>query len=305
MTPACTGNLWEWYGQVDELVRLIFFAIILTWASGIRGAECDHLQFEIQDNGERNLYILNGLVTIVTTYVKTRSFRGHGDLIARTIPWQLGRLVLLVYSVIFPAASYLATYAFDRNAAEAYLSYMFVLSGKIMKSEDFSKVIATQTSKHFDISMGLRQFRQTMKSILTNLAGIDFGDMDAEDSNLAEINHLFGHGSRTGEKHYALQSSDALPEISHTSIASSQRISLMWHAAIHLQHPKASKMDDCNVSHKFNVMVATLQVTLLLDQRPVEPIRPNKSCATVGDCHRNRHQTLKCRNAGTNVNNVH
>ena len=230
----------------------------MTWAGGIRGAECDHLQFEIQDNGERNLYILNGLVTIVTTYVKSRSFRGHGQLIARTLPWQLARVVLLVYAVVFPAAGHLSTYAFDRNAAEAYLSYMFVLSGKIMQSDDFSKVIASQTSERFDISMGLRQFRQTMKSIMTNLAGIDFGDIDVEDSHLPEIHHLFGHNSRTGEKHYALQSTDALREVSHTSIASSQRIAFIWHATIGLLHPNASKMDDSRVSHRHIVITAVI-----------------------------------------------
>jgi hypothetical protein len=235
------GNLWEWFSLVDELVKLLFFAMINTWGGGARGTECDHLQFEIQDNGQRNLYVLNGLVTIVTQYSKTRSHHGHGKLIARTIPWQLGRLALLVYGVIFPAASHLATFAFDREAAEAYISYMFVVGGKIMNSDDFSKVIASQTSKLFDITMGLRRHRQTMCTILTNLTNVDFGEVDPEDADLMEIHYMFGHSPTTGERNYAIQRSDALREISHTSIASSQRVCMVYHDAIRLTHPNAPK----------------------------------------------------------------
>jgi hypothetical protein len=235
------ANMRQWLALVDELVKFIYFAIISTMGGGARGTEFDHLQYEIRDNAQRNLFVLNGLVTIVTEYVKTRSHHGQGRLIARTIPWQLGRLVLLIYGVVFPAASHIAAYALGRERAEPYLSYMFVLNGKIMDSKDFSKVINSVTSRFFDISMGLRRYRQTMSVILVHFSKIDFGDLDLEEADLQEIHYMFGHSAATAARNYALQSTDSTHDLSHTSIASSQCVCLHYHAAICLAHPNQPK----------------------------------------------------------------
>jgi hypothetical protein len=246
------ANMREWLALLDELVKVIYFAIVCTMGGSARGTEFDHLQYKIHDNSQRNLYVLNGLVTIITEYVKTRSHHGHGQLIARTLPWQLGCLVLLIYGVIFPAASHIAAYALDRESAESYLSYVFVLRGRVMQSKDFTKVIHSLTSQLFDISMGLRQFRQTMAIILVNFSKIDFGDLDPEDEDLQEIHHMFGHSSSTAAKHYAIQYTDTTRELSHTMIASSQRVCLRYHAAIRLSHPNQNKAVVCFFSFCFS-----------------------------------------------------
>jgi hypothetical protein len=190
---------------------------------------------------QRNLHILNGLLTIVTYYAKTRSQKGHGTMIARTVPWQLARLLLLLYGVVFPAAGHLAAYAFDKQAALSYQSYMFVISGKIMTSDELSKTIASHTSTLFDITMGIRRYRQTMATILTNLAKADFGDLDADDEELMEIHYMFSHSPLVAARNYALQHTNALQEISHTSVASSQRVCLIYHASLRLLHPNTPK----------------------------------------------------------------
>jgi hypothetical protein len=113
---------------------------------------------------------------------------------------------------------------------------MFVLRGNVMQSQHFSQVIHRMTSQLFDISMGLRQFRQTMAVILVNFSKIDFGSLDPEDEALQEIHHMFGHSSTTAARHYGLQYTDSTAEVSHTTIASSQRVCIRYHAALHLGH---------------------------------------------------------------------
>ena len=217
--------------------------MITLWAGGARAAECSFLEFAISLHGQRAFHILNGMVTIVTTYVKTQSNQGDSRLIARAVPWQLGRYMLLLYAVVYPAASHLATYVYGKEEAEAYASFMFVQSGKVMDAAALSKAIHSFSSKAFDIAMGARLHRQTMCSILSNITQIDFGQIDPEDVDLMEIHYMFGHSSKTGASHYALQSTDSMRTISHVTISSMQRTSLMYHSTIGLSHPNAAKME--------------------------------------------------------------
>jgi superfamily II DNA/RNA helicase len=55
---------------------------------------------------------------------------------------------------------------------------------------------------------------------------------------------MFGHSTRVGNQNYALQSTDSMRTISHTTIAMMQRTSLMYHETIGLSHPKATKIED-------------------------------------------------------------
>jgi hypothetical protein len=241
------GNLWNWFGKLDDLQRPLYFSITSTWGGGARGTECDLLEFEVNKNSQRHFYILNGQVTIVTNYTKTRSHHGRGRQVARTIPWQLARLVILIYAVVYPTAARLGPYVFESTKAEPYTSYMFVLRGKAMDSPQFSKALISYTEQHLDIGLGLRDYRQVMSTILINITKADFGVPDAEDHDLKLIHEQFAHSRATGEHNYALQLSDALTEISHTAVASMQRVSILYHATIGLLHPNSLRLQSNQV----------------------------------------------------------
>jgi len=94
-----------------------------------------------------------------------------------------------------------------------------------------------------------------MCTILTNLAKVDFGELDPDDEDLLEIHYMFAHSPITGVRNYALQRSNALREISHTSVASSQRVCLAYHASLQLLHPNMLK-DSHPVSGKVFLLVS-------------------------------------------------
>jgi hypothetical protein len=232
----------RWFGQLDDLQALVFFVVSAT-AGGARGAEMQGLSYK-QHQGNRSLYILNGILTLVTTYVKTQSIHGRGRMIARALPWKLSRLLLVLYGVVYPAASHLAAYVYeDSGMAEAYDTYMFVFRGKVVDSARFSKFLVMVTENYLDISLGLRDWRQTLCTIMVNIARVDFGVPDDDDDDLKLIHQLFAHSAATAAQHYTLQLSQALREISHTAVASNQRVSLRFHGILGLEHPRAAQGD--------------------------------------------------------------
>ncbi|KAG1777585.1 hypothetical protein EV702DRAFT_1197204 [Suillus placidus] len=139
------GNVWEWIAVLNELSSIMFYCVASTWGGGACGTECDHLKFQVNGQGDRQIFILNGLLTISTTYIKTASIQGHGKLIAHCPSHSMSRLLLVVLGVIYPAAAELATFVISVSKARSYLSYVFLYDGTPMNTHNFSQSIGAIT----------------------------------------------------------------------------------------------------------------------------------------------------------------
>ncbi|KAF5366490.1 hypothetical protein D9615_010644 [Tricholomella constricta] len=238
-----SAALWGWFSILDEITSLLFCMISITWGGGVRGTECEDMKFANNREGERSMFIISNQVTFVPRYDKNRNIHGGGRLTAHSPSFAVSRLLLLILGVAYPAAAHLAPWCgFDKAAAENYLSYVFVRSGRVMEGQDFSKSLNAFTFQTFGLAMGLRDWRQVMCTIMVNIAHIDFGLPDDEDHELKDIHATFGHNEQTASDHYALQMNDALPQFSHTAIASDQRVCMRWHACIGQIHPSLAKI---------------------------------------------------------------
>ncbi|KAF8422586.1 hypothetical protein L210DRAFT_852295 [Boletus edulis BED1] len=241
---ASKPEIWRWLGNLDELVSAMYYAITLTWGGGARGTECDHLKHTIHGPGERHVFILNGLLAIVTTYVKTQHVQGHGRLIIRTPAHSISRLIILILSVLYPVAAKLSCFVMDVSLARTYLSYLFVHHGTVLDSKKLSTILQHYTEKYLGKPLGLRDYRQVMCSMLCCLAGTDYGVADADDHDLAAIHSQFGHSAVVADSHYGIQGTNALTTISHTSVRSMQRVSTRWHACLGCSDPRLPESAD-------------------------------------------------------------
>lgn len=219
----------------------MYYAITLTWGGGARGTECDHLQHTIHGKGERHVFILNGLLSIVTTYVKTQHLQGHGRLIVRTPCHSVSRLVILILSVLYPIVAKVSCFVMEVSQARSYLSYLFVHHGVVLSSPKLSDILQHYTEKYLGLSLGLRDYRQVMCSMLCCLAGTDYGVPEDDDHDLAAIHAQFGHSASVADAHYGIQATNALSTVSHTSVRSMQRVSARWHACLDCSHVHAHK----------------------------------------------------------------
>jgi len=166
------------------------------------------------------------------TYVKTQHLQGHGWLIIHTPCHSVSRLVIFILSVLYPVAAKLSCFIMEVSQARSYLSYLFVHHGIVLSSPKFSNILRHYTEKHLGISLGLRDYRQIMCSMLCCLAGTDYGASDDNDHDLAAIHGQFGHSASIANTHYGIQGTNTLSIVSHTSVRSMQRVSAHWHACL-------------------------------------------------------------------------
>ncbi|KAJ3924737.1 MAG: hypothetical protein NXY57DRAFT_1044686, partial [Lentinula lateritia] len=141
------GAILRWFSELDDIVRGLYYLICTTWGGGSRGTEIEHLLYANHPRNLRNVFIINGLLTIVTEYQKTQSIAGAGKLIARTPAFQVNRLLILVLGVAYWAAGYIGCYiGMDKLNCQRYFYEVFVVTGVSMESKDFSKVLGSLNS---------------------------------------------------------------------------------------------------------------------------------------------------------------
>ncbi|KAJ4478861.1 hypothetical protein C8J55DRAFT_561224 [Lentinula edodes] len=143
-TIAKNGAILGWFSELDEIVRKLYYLISTTWGGGSRGTEIERLLYSNSPRNTRNVFVINGLLTILTEYQKTQSLTGAGKLIARSPAFRVNRLLILILGVAYWAAGYIGCrIGMDKGNCQRYFYEVFVLTGKPMESKDFSKVLGS------------------------------------------------------------------------------------------------------------------------------------------------------------------
>ena len=120
--------------------------------------ECNHLKYTIRGQGDRHVFILNGMLLIVTMYIKTQHLQGHGRLIVCTLSCSISCLVLFVLAILYLVASKLAFFVMEPDKARSYLSHLFVHHGTVLDTSAFSMILHNYTEKYLGVILNLRDY---------------------------------------------------------------------------------------------------------------------------------------------------
>ncbi|GAW09724.1 dna partial [Lentinula edodes] len=232
------GAILRWFSELDEVVRGLYYLISTTWGGGSRGTEIEHLLYANHPRNLRNVFIINGLLTIVTEYQKTQSIAGAGKLIARTPAFQVNRLLILVLGVAYWAAGYIGCYiGMEKLNCQRYFYEVFVITGISMDSKDFSKVLGSLNSTHLGIDLKLSDFRQLSACMLISSTSTSFFDPNDEDPNVVAAHESFGHSLEMGRVNYGLDSTSEATGLAADAVAHMQQVSTRWQVFLKLVHP--------------------------------------------------------------------
>ncbi|KAG7091696.1 hypothetical protein E1B28_010717 [Marasmius oreades] len=232
---ACEGAMREWFSEVNEVIKGIFYLIVCTWGGGARGTELQHLSYANHPSHSRNILFINGILTVVTTYNKTLSITGVGKMIARSPAVRVSRLLVLVLWQVYWACAHLSLYTgMSKESSQRYLHEVFVLSGESMTSEKFSSTLGYYNSLSVGFQIKLADFRQLMATLLINFTHSCFYDED--DDEMRMVHESFGHSVAVGQKHYAVDFVNSATDLSSDLVARMQVVSFKWQLFIGLLH---------------------------------------------------------------------
>ncbi|KAJ4463469.1 P-loop containing nucleoside triphosphate hydrolase protein [Lentinula lateritia] len=231
------GAILGWFGELDEIVRKLYYLISTTWGGGSRGTEIERLLYSNSPRNTRNVFMINGLLTILTEYQKTQSLTGAGKLIARSPAFQVNRFLILILGVAYWAAGYIGCrIGMEKSNCQRYFYEVFVVTGKPMESRDFSKILGSLNGIHLGADLKLQDFRQLMSCMLISSTSTSFFDPNDEDPNVVAAHESFGHSLEMGRSGYGLDSTSATG-LAADAVAHMQQVCLKWQVFINLVHP--------------------------------------------------------------------
>ncbi|KAJ3972151.1 hypothetical protein EV361DRAFT_985941, partial [Lentinula raphanica] len=231
------GAVFQWFNELDEIVKGLYYLICTTWGGGARATEVEYTLYANYPDKQRNVYYINGLLTIVTEYSKTQSITGAGKLVARTPAYQVNRLLVLVLGLAFWAAGYIGCHVgMAKESCERYFYEVFVLTGHSMTSKKFSDVLGSFNSANIGVNARQADFRQLMACMLISATSTNFLDTEDEDPNVIAAHESFGHSLDTGRAHYGLESTASIG-LAPDAVAHMQQVCIRWQVFLKLVHP--------------------------------------------------------------------
>ncbi|KAH7868512.1 uncharacterized protein C8R40DRAFT_1074735 [Lentinula edodes] len=234
---AVLGAILAWFSELDEVVRKLYYLISTTWGGGSRGTEIERLLYANNPRNTRNVFVINGLLTIVTEYQKTQSLTGAGKLIARSPAFHVNRLLILVLGVVYWAAGFIGCrVGMEKANCQRYFYEVFVVTGKPMESKDFSKVLGSLNGVNLGVDLKLQDFRQLMACMLISSTSTSFFNPNDEDPNVVAAHESFGHSLDMGRSNYGLDSTSTTG-LAADAVAHMQQVCLKWQVFLNLLHP--------------------------------------------------------------------
>ncbi len=198
----------------------------------------EHLLYANHPRNQRNVFFINGFLTFLLSYIKTRSITGLDKLIARTAAFQVNTYFVLLLGPVYWAAAHLGLLTdMDKPSASKYLYEVFVLSGTSMTSKMFADTLGDFNGTHLGVGAKLRDFRQLMSCVLISATGTSHTEPNDDDINVTMAHQSFGHEVTTGRTHYAIESITQATKLAPDVIARMQEVSLKWQVFVKLVHP--------------------------------------------------------------------
>lgn len=199
----------------------------------------EKLLFANHPRNTRNVFLMNGFLTITTEYSKFQSITGSGRVIARTPAFQVNRLLILLIAILYRTAGYISCYiGSDKMQCQRYFYELFILQGRSMLSTDFTKVLGEYNCINAGVELKLSDFRQFMSCVLIYSTSSNFLTQEEEDQNVIAAHEQFNHSVATGRAHYGRDDIGKGTRIAPDAVANMQQVSLRWQAFIGLLHVK-------------------------------------------------------------------
>jgi hypothetical protein len=252
-----TGQ-WKWkqirrYNQaVDRWLELILLLCHITGGQPIRAEEMLGLRLANGISRDRNVFIVDGQVMLVSHYHKSMAHFDSPKVIPRFLPERIGQLLVMYMVYIRPLT--------DRWEAQRW-----AMAGKPAPPSDFiwhdengpwegsrmSRAMAAKTSKHIGVRITLRDYRHIAVAISRKHARekgrqkSDFDqDEDEDEANKGEQYEVADDlaASHTGQtaEHYGV-TIDILKRLTADSLETFRQVSDRWHQFLGLTKEKEER----------------------------------------------------------------
>lgn len=228
-----------------QFLLKLMVAMHFTGGQPARSSELGSIKVQNSMVSNRNIFVINGRVAVVTTYDKSLKRRGKVEYVFRCFPDRLSQVIAQYLVYVLP---------FSRILARTKGDFLFTDERGPWIKEELSRAVAVATAKHLGVRLTVAGWRQVAIAIgdehLRRASRIWKQDQDEapeEDSDAEAEQSIFeqilvrqsAHGSRTASLHYAVDGA-FLNRLGPDLINVYSQASRAWHAFLHLESKGAA-----------------------------------------------------------------
>ena len=236
------------YGrQIKRFLELLLALIHMTAGQPARGEEITPIRHQNGFLQDRNIYMLDGQVMVVTRYHKSQALFGAPKVIPRFLPWKVGQLMVVYLTYVQPFREELDQKTNGLPRSE----HVWHDQKGPWNTEQLTKILTRETATRLGHRLTTADYRHVAIAIGREYVGPGFmRDMPAGEEGAEEgtdvvetaFNLQSGHGGAIAER-YGVRS-DIIKHLSDESIGAFQPLSAKWHGflGLHSRRPVATTL---------------------------------------------------------------
>ncbi|TDL13441.1 hypothetical protein BD410DRAFT_846951, partial [Rickenella mellea] len=194
----------SWFTDDAHFNKLLASGIHLNVPGVSRGTEISNILLTNTLGGDRGLHVINGLLTILVTYVKQQSMGHPIGFVTKHACHRLTYITVYWLVIARSLARHWAPEMFNEEEVETYTSHVFVLYGRVITSQQLSRSIHDLTAAHVGFGFGIAQHRQFLTAVLMS-EGYDLSKlapMDEQADPKDVIHEMNNHSKNVGQRLY-------------------------------------------------------------------------------------------------------
>jgi len=231
---------------VDRFLELLLFCTHTTGGQPARGTEVTTARFRNGCFQDRNVFVIDGQVVLVTRYHKSQALFDKPKVIPRFLPWRVGQLVSVYLAYVQGFREQLAV----QVQGEGWSDYVWANTEGPWGTDRLTRIIARETAKGLGNRLTTLDYRHTAISIGREFVGDHFahgykdevGEVEEPEMELeSELELSAGRGEAVGSLRYGVRA-DIVKHLSIRSMETFRPLSEAWHAFLGLSSDREGRV---------------------------------------------------------------
>jgi hypothetical protein len=238
----------EYLRELDKFRLLLLFCVHITSGQPARGPEVLSLRYKNGYLQDRNIFVLDGQVMVVTRYHKTQSQWDVPKAVPRFLPWRVGQLMCVYLTYAQPLMERLSV-AIGHGCG--WSEHIWADAKGAWETPKLTSILKRRTGEDLGVTLGTLDYRHAAVGMGRRFVGDEFArgyqaEMEEVDEPEIETDDPLeisaGRGSAIGVNRYAVPS-DIVKHLSERNIQTFRPLSESWHRFLALHSRKDVEQD--------------------------------------------------------------
>jgi len=219
--------------HVDDFLRLLLFCVHTTYGQPARGTEITSIRFQNGCLQDRNVFIIDGQVVVVTRYHKSQSQFDRPKVVPRFLPWRVGQLVVIYLAYVQRLREHLLV----QVQGQGWSDYIWCNDKGIWDTDRMTGIIKQETAmglghgyttldyRHIAVSIGRVKVGESFAAGYKEEIG-EIEEPEVEEESGLDLQS--GRGEKQGSLKYGVPV-DIVAHLSVRSLETFRPLSEGWH----------------------------------------------------------------------------